>query len=78
MESTILTHNVINDLAARGFSAQQAEAVVEWQIKIAEAILPKKSENLDLKKLEQRLTFKFFMLQAGSIVLLATIMKLIL
>lgn len=78
MESTIKTHNIINDLASRGFSRQQAEAIVEWQIKISEATLPKITEKMDLKMLEKRLTFNFFMLQAGGIVILAATMKLIL
>ncbi len=76
------THEMINDLEGRGFSAQQAEAIIEWQIKIAESVFEPKAEFNDLKmalkKIEGHFIFMIFAAQIGGALLIAGLLKLLL
>lgn len=76
------THEMINDLEGRGFSAQQAEAIIEWQVKIAESAFVPKAESMEremaLKKIEEHFTLVIFAAQIGGAFLCAGLLKLIL
>jgi len=76
------THEMISDLEKRGFSAEQAEAIIEWQIKIAETVFVPKAEinnlKMALKKIEGHFTFVLFAAQIGGALIIAALLKLIL
>lgn len=74
MSGILKTHEMIRDLECSGFSKKQAEALADWQTKIAEDTFATKSDLLELK---HDMTVKIYSAQIAGVVLTVGILKLI-
>lgn len=82
MTAILKTHEMVMDLESRGFSLQQAEALVAWQVKIAEGTFVTKADLLEikneLKDLKHDLTVRIFQVQFGASIITAGVIAALL